>query len=155
MRKQALRNVFAPTAPFQSRNNNNRNNANRRGWRWPRANPGMQLRLPPRDPDAMDTSAVARKASTCKTEVDRKRQALQDCRPRHPSRSQHSKTAASRMPQVPDFETTCKPTARNTSKSNAHTPNNLQRKFLQSARCTQSSHIMSTCCLATEAAGRR
>jgi hypothetical protein len=70
MRKQALRNIFAPSQP---RNNpgtgsssSNSNSGNRRGWCWPRADTGTGTRpqLLPRDPNAMDTSAVARKAIT-------------------------------------------------------------------------------------------
>jgi hypothetical protein len=106
MRKQALRNIFAPSQP---RNNpgtgsSNSNSGNRGGWRWPRTDTGTgtRPRLPPRDPNAMDTSAVARKAIT-EAEKQKCRQEGRcfECgKQGHLARACPSKTRAPRPPST-------------------------------------------------------
>jgi hypothetical protein len=73
MRKQVLHDNFAPSQPRNDPSTRSNSNANHGGWCGPRADIGMRPRLPPRNPNAMDTSAVARKATT-KAEKQRSRQ---------------------------------------------------------------------------------
>ncbi|KAI0280158.1 hypothetical protein BC826DRAFT_512054 [Russula brevipes] len=75
------------------------------------------------------------------TEIDRKPRKI--VAPGTPQDPNTRKTAASSVPQVPDFKTTREPTARNTSKSNPHTPDNLQPNFFA---FSETRTIQSTSC---------
>jgi hypothetical protein len=115
MRKQALRNNFAPSQPRNDPSTGSNSNANRGGWRWPRADTGTRPRLPPRDPNAMDTSAVARKATT-EAEKQRSRQEGRcfECgKQGHLARACPSKTRAPRPPSA---------SSRTTASDTASTP---------------------------------
>jgi hypothetical protein len=116
MRKQALRNIFTPTQPW---NNNSNSNANRGGWCWPRVDSGTSRacpRLPPRDPNAMDTSAATRKAVT-EAEKQKCRQEGRcfECgKQGHLARACPSKTQVPRPPSMQSRTTTSDTTSTTT-----------------------------------------
>jgi hypothetical protein len=63
-----LHNVFTLTQPW---NNTTNSNMNHGGWCWPHTDSGTCLRLPLRDPNVMDTSAVACKDTLPATALQR------------------------------------------------------------------------------------
>ncbi|KAI0300278.1 hypothetical protein BC826DRAFT_668816 [Russula brevipes] len=101
-------------------------------------------------PDTADTAAAPDTQDfTCITHKPKLTKTVAPGTPQDPNTR---KTAASSVPQVPDFKTTREPTARNTSKSNLHTPDNLQPNFFA---VSETLTIQSTSCPPASLQGRQ
>jgi hypothetical protein len=76
MRKQVLRDNFVPSQPRNDPSTGSNSNVNRGGWCGPCVDIGTRLHLPPCNLNAMDTSAIACKATT---EAEKQRSQQEGC----------------------------------------------------------------------------